>query len=314
VSYSERHAPKHAPAGAEIPSGVRRALLQWFGEHGIESKEIWRRLHQRIGWGSPQDIVNDVEERFGSAAARRAEEELMDEAKARRPVPWDYMPRYAIPALDSIPAPLFLDALEIGVQLARASVDTSQAPYRPRPGAPLQKRHLDTPAIKEINRIFTLRGIHYRFDTDAQAQWHGDEGAFQTVVAPALAALGDPRLAGAAEEFGNALLGLRQGTRQGEKDAIRDASNAVESTMKALLDAHAVPRQGNETANPLWELLSKAAIVGAKTGDPICSAPRLRNAYGGHGQGQPVVVPPGIPELAVQAAASAIGYLARLLT
>ena len=84
--------------------------------------------------------------------------------------------------------------------------------------------------------------------------------------------------------------------------------------MKTVLDAHGVTRTGNETANPLWDLLNTAGLVAEKTQDAICSAPRLGNAHGRHGPNpQPDPVPEGIPEFTVQAAAAAIVYLARLL-
>jgi hypothetical protein len=65
----------------------------------------------------------------------------------------------------------------------------------------------------------------------------------------------------------------------------------------------------------LWNLLRDNGIVPPKTKDAILSTSRLRNEYGGHGQGQQVrEIPDGIPELAVRNAASAIAYLGSLLT
>ena len=69
-------------------------------------------------------------------------------------------------------------------------------------------------------------------------------GAFTEVVAPALAVLDDARLAGAVQEFRDALGALRQGTRQRQKSAIRDASNGVESAIKTVLDDHGITRAG----------------------------------------------------------------------
>jgi hypothetical protein len=312
MSYSERRAPRHAPAGAEIPSGVRLALLSWFADLDIQGppdhREIWRLLRQRIGYGTPPDVVEDVEARFGSDAARKLSEALTEEMRVRRAVPVGDPDRYAIPALTTIPAPLFLDALEIAVDLLKR---------RGRVSSDGSIDYIDfknEAAVDEINRIFSVRGISYRFDGEGLAQWHGDEGGFKEVISPALAALEDPRLSRAAQEFGDALRALRQGGREGNKNAIRDASNAVETAMKTLLDAHGVTRAGNEAANALWDLLNTAGFVAAKTQDAICAAPRLGNAYGRHGPNpQPDPVPAGIPELAVQAAASALVYLAQLL-
>jgi hypothetical protein len=306
-SFSETNSPGHTPAGPEIPSGVRRALLDWFGEHDVEPREIWRLLNREVGWGSPQDVVDDVAERFGSEAAERVSIALKEEAKIRRPVSWDHMPRYTSSGLDTVPAALFLDALEIGVGLSAKEYKSWSD------GTVDYIEFFKDAAIEEINRLFAVRGIEYRFGEDGKAMWHGDEGAYREVIAPALAALADVRFKGAQQEFGDALVALRQGTRVGHKNAIRDASNAVESAMKSLLDEHGVPRTGQEAAQQLSALLLSAEIVAANTQDTICAAPRLRNKYGGHGPNpKPTAVPIGIPDLTVQAAATALTYLSRL--
>lgn len=312
MRYSERHAPKHAPSGAEIPSGVRRALLSWLANLDIpnapDHREIWRLLRQRIAYGTPQDVVEDVEARFGSDAAQKVMDAFAAEMKVRRPVPLGDQNRYAVAALTTIPAPLFLDALEFAVDLleSRGRVWSD--------GSIDYVEFENEAAVEEINRLFAVRGISYRFDEEGLAHWHGDEGAFTEIVAPALAALEDPRLNRAAQEFGDALRALRQGGREGNKNAVRDASNAVETAMKTVLDAYDVTREGNETANKLWDLLNTAGLVAEKTQDAICAAPRLGNAHGRHGPNpQPDHVPEGIPEFTVQAAAAALVYLARLL-
>jgi hypothetical protein len=312
VSYSERNSPPHEPAGAAIPSGVRTALLTWLADRNLSDppkpKELWRMLSQRIGYGGPADAVQDVQARFGREAAETLADAFHTEFQRRRSVPKTDFDRYALPGLTSVPAPLFLDALEIAVQLLRRRGRTYSD------GVTDYVEYDDQAAIAEINRLFTLRGIQYRFREDGTAEWHGDEGAFQEVVVPALAALGDARFAGAAQEFGDALGALRDGTRQGQKNAVRDASNAVETAMKTVLDAHSVPRTGKETADPLWDLLHGAGLVAAKTKDTVCAAPRLRNTYGGHGPNpNPDPVPTGIPELSVHAAAAAITYLGAAL-
>jgi hypothetical protein len=67
-------------------------------------------------------------------------------------------------ALKAIPSPLFLDALEDAVGLSRQ----------------------DYKAITESNRLFTKRGIYYRFNPLGKAEWHGDPGAYGGVLRPAL--------------------------------------------------------------------------------------------------------------------------------
>jgi hypothetical protein len=64
-SYSERHAPRYAPAGAEIPSGVRSALLSWLADRDLDhpptARELWRLLRQKIGYGEPEVGKADLE-------------------------------------------------------------------------------------------------------------------------------------------------------------------------------------------------------------------------------------------------------------
>ena len=121
------------------------------------------------------------------------------------------------------------------------------------------------PAIGEINRLFEHRGIWFRFSEMGTAEWHGDAGVYEDVVQPALNALSDPRLVSARQEYEDALRALRRGGREGAKNAIRDASNAVETTMKALLDACRVSRPPKESADNLWDALRAANVVAEKT-------------------------------------------------
>jgi hypothetical protein len=84
--------------------------------------------------------------------------------------------------------------------------------------------------------------------------------------------------------------------------------------MKVLLAERGIQRTGNETAEPLWNLLRDNNIVPTKTKDAILAASRLRNEYGGHGQGEEIrQIPEGIPELTVRAAAAAIAYVGGVL-
>jgi HEPN domain-containing protein len=170
-------------------------------------------------------------------------------------------------------------------------------------------------AVNYLNQLFATRGIVYRFAQTGQAEWHGDPGAYEQTLEPALAALSDQRLDAAAREFRDALNALRRGDRVGVKNAIRDASNAVEATMKALLDAREIERPERETADNLWDELHRNGVVSAKTKEEVCGPSHLRNSYGGHGPdpARDEPVPEGVAELAVMTAAGGIVYLAQLL-
>jgi hypothetical protein len=85
--------------------------------------------------------------------------------------------------------------------------------------------------------------------------------------------------------------------------------------MKVLLDGRGVKRTGRENPFPLFNLLIDNGIVPKEAEFAILGAARVRNNLGGHGAGAtPRVLPPGVRELAVNCTATAISYLASLLS
>ncbi|MGH7540809.1 MAG: hypothetical protein ACRELC_07410 [Gemmatimonadota bacterium] len=262
-----------------------------------------------MGYGDVDDAIGDVRDRWReepAAALRKALE--ADPAVAQ----WRDGPRrrrFATAVVyRHVPASLYLDFVEIAIDqyvdnrryVEVEYADVVEDPYV-APGA-------------FLNELFAARGIEYRFTERGRAEWHGDEGVYDEVVRPALDALADGRLDGPREEFEAGLRHLRRGTPKDREDAIEEAGKSVESAMKVLLAGHGVERVGNETAEPLWNLLRENEIVPPKTKDAILSTSRLRNEYGAHGQGIEVrEIPTGIPELAVSTAAASIAYLAGLL-
>jgi hypothetical protein len=89
-----------------------------------------------------------------------------------------------------------------------------------------------------INAICDKIGVDYRIEDDGVFRWTGDERVAETAVAPAVSALTDPRLAGAATEFEDARLKLQSGGPKDLKDAIDEAAKAVESAMKVVCAEH----------------------------------------------------------------------------
>jgi hypothetical protein len=308
-SFSQRHAPPPQPLGPEIPEGVRRAIASWFHERGVEQADVRRRFFQGFGYGSVDDIGGDIRDRWGEDAYNGFYRDLQNDPEVSR---WHHAKRQrqaaAAVAYRHVPEPLYLDYVEIAVEKYtddRAIIDPGYVEYVENP--------LIAP-VTYLNELFAARGIDYRFSEDGKAEWHGDEGGYHEVIRPALDALADERLAACRQEFDAALDHLRRGTAKDREDAIEEAGKAVESAMKVLLAAHGIQRDGNETAEPLWNLLRENEIVPPKTKDAILSASRLRNEYGGHGAGEEIRnIPNGIPELAVRDAAVAIAYLAGLL-
>lgn len=298
TSYADRNAPPSPPLGETIPQGVRHAIVGWFEDRGVDVGSTKRRFRQRQGYGGIADLVGDVGARWGDDAARRLNAALKLPAHIQLAEKTFHL---------AMPEPLYLSYVEDAIAILRQI------------RAEIAEELLGdvvtvADAVDYLNGLFVTRGLSYRFTADGYAEWHGDAGVHAEVIAPALAVLADPRLAGCRSEFEAALRHLRAGTPKDHEDAIEEAGKAVESAMKVLLGEKGIALVGTETAEPLWTKLRDAQIVPTKTKDAMLSTSRLRNEYGGHGTGAaPRSIPQGIPALAVQASASAIYYLASLL-
>ena len=285
--------PPREPAGPYIPDGVRKALLSWFAQNGVTPTTLWENLIARETYGTWNEMEADIRARFGdeegdffgeAMAAHRERE------RHRMVVPPRHINSDAEPALLAIPAGLFLDVLESGVSTLGGAMQYS--------------------AVNEINRVFTKRGVTYRFGFNGRAEWHGDQGAYEQLLRPALDALVDARLAGCQSEFHAAMEHLRKATPKDYEDAIEEAGKAVESAMKVLLDERGIVRTGKETATPLFEKLRDSGIVEAEADNVVLGAARVRNQWGGHGSGAAPRDPPAdLAELSVRAAAVAIVFL-----
>ena len=154
----------------------------------------------------------------------------------------------------------------------------------------------------------------YRLDRQLELQFHGDPGERELVVAPALAALSDPRLAGARSEFEDALTKLGAGRPKDVEDAIEESRKAVESAMKVLIDEHNLGRTGKEPTERLINALIAGGVVEPQTSDLLRAAARIANAQASHGAGAVVrQVPDELAAAAVSAAATAITFLAARL-
>ncbi len=296
MTFTERNFPPPQPAGDVIPDGVRVSLLGWLAQNRMGSPtQLWGTLCQYEGYGTFDEVAAEVARRFGQDASDHFLGEMnahfkREQSRMSFAAGVDYN---AEPAIRALPAPQFLDVLEIAIRNA------DYGGYR---------------FAEEANRLFAKRGVNYRFSDAGEAEWHGDEGAYLAIVRPALDALRDNRMAGARAEFDAALAHLRSGSTKDVEDAVEETAKAVESAMKVVLAESGVTLKGKETARPLFDRMSKAGVVPAAADDAVLAASRIRNAFGGHGSGaQPREVPPGIAELAVRASASAICYLASRL-
>ncbi len=308
-SFSGQHAPPPRALGPEIPAGVRSAVRSWFSERHVNADDVRRRWFQRLGYGSVDDVLDDVRDRWDDLTSAVMRSDLEEDAFVAQL--YDGAKKRDAATLISylhVPTPLYLDYVEHAITSYvddRRFVDVNYAMY------------VEDPMIAPVaylNELFATRRIGYRFDENGRAEWHGDEGSYFEVIRPALDALDDARLEGCRQEFEAALGHLRKGTPKDREDVIEEAGKAAESAMKVVLDARNVIRTGKENAEKLWQMMRDDGIVETPTHHAIVSTAALRNEWGGHGQGGEVrQIPAGIPELAVRAAAAAIAYLASLL-
>lgn len=244
-------------------------------------------------WGS--DISNEVSAAMEEFVAARVNHGRLDWERAA-PDAW----RAHSPAglLLVMPEPDFLTAVELAVSAA------------PDP------RHRAGVLAGVINQVCDRRGVHYRLaGLPPRFEWTSDPETLRAVIAPALEALADARLAaGAGVEYASARAELRVGTPSARKQAIVEACNAVESTMRVVAGQHELAMTGKEPAQKLFELLRDNKIVDAATETLVLAPARFGNRRGRHGAGDEAHdVSVDEAEAVVRAAGVAISFLAQRL-
>ena len=268
----------------------------------------------RDGYGSFEDFVADIAKRFGAEEAAHVKASMSDQSArdqrtqdlvgrqgldqlARQRWMTRNMPRYALIAS---PDAEFVNGLEIALDL----VEQSAA----EPGTAHGGETRDQAGL-QLDALFAKKGIPYRYEGGRFA-WAGDRGAGSVLLEPALAALADPRLQGARDEFGAALAHLRAGTLKDREDAIEEAAKAVESGMGVLIAETGTPLTKTATAQNMFDALNGADVVPRYTETALLGAARIRNKRGGHGAGAtPRDVALDEATLTVNSAAAALVFL-----
>lgn len=173
-------------------------------------------------------------------------------------------------------------------------------------------------AINELNFRLREAAVGYQFEQD-QVVRVDSELVHAEVVQPALQLLRDPRFAGPEEEFRAAHAHYRAGEC---KDAITDALNAFESTMKAICDIKGWPYNKGARASDLVKVLRRNGLLPDyldNSFDQLVATlssglPKVRNEEGGHGQGAtPRSTPPYVAAYALNLAAAKILFLVKAL-
>ncbi len=169
-------------------------------------------------------------------------------------------------------------------------------------------------AIDELNHRFREHGIGYQYHNGQIIRV--DSGFIHAeVVVPALSLLSSRCFKGAEQEFRSAHEHYR---RQEYKDAIVDALNAFESTMKTICDKCDWSYSKNASAKELINIVLGNELVPKYLQSHLSSlrsilesgVPTVRNKTSGHGQGaQPISVPEYLAAYTLHLTASNIVFL-----
>lgn len=141
----------------------------------------------------------------------------------------------------------------------------------------------------EINRRFLEHRVGYQYQS-GQILVETNSVLHREAITPALVLLGDPRFAGANEEFLKAHEHYRHG-RLGE--CLVDCLKAFESSMKIICDLKGWPYTPTDTAKALIEVCLSNKLIPTFTQQQLTSLrtllesgiPTVRNKQAGHGQG-----------------------------
>jgi hypothetical protein len=144
-------------------------------------------------------------------------------------------------------------------------------------------------AIRELNFRLREAGVGYQFESGEIVRVDS-QLVHSEVVKPALQLLADPRFKGAQEEFFAAHAHYRAGEH---KDAVADALNAFESTLKVICGEKKWPYQKGARATDLLKVVRSNGLLpdyldtsfDQLAGTLASGLPKVRNEAGGHGQG-----------------------------
>lgn len=171
-------------------------------------------------------------------------------------------------------------------------------------------------AIEELNERFRRASVGYRYEHGKIIRVDSDL-VHSEIVKPALGFLGEPGFEGPREEF----LGAHAHYRAGEtKDAIIDANNAFESTLRAVCDQRGWSYEPGTPVRDLLNILRDKGLLPNyldKSFDQLAATlrsglPQVRHNEGGHGQGStPRETPDYVAGYALHLAAASILFIVK---
>ena len=263
-SYRRRLAEGETPdvfVYDELPRELRVQIAHiWRGAIGP-----WDRNAR--GWGNIHDTLAREHGRFelssGRSDGKRCENYLLGESSVDG-------------ALDLVELSFsYIDGI------ARKMHDGHRARYGIRIGA--------DDAIEELNERFRRAGVGYRYERGKVIRVDS-ELIHSEIVKPALAYLGEPGFEGPSDEFLSAHAHYRAGET---KDAITDANNAFESTLRAVCEQRGWSHEPGAPVSVLLRILRENGLLPGyldNSFDQLAATlhsglPQVRNREGGHGQG-----------------------------
>jgi len=258
---------------------------------------------------SHADLLDDVEERYNLAprSLARQVQACRDDIAAHAQA----MPSLAQHEIDAhcvlyvLPDTEFLTVFEHAVVLAERE---QRFPNK-----------VIADLLVAVDGALRSHGCPFRHSSEdwKRFDWVGDPKQHELTVQPALLALADARLAGAQDEFEEALRKRRGGTPKELEAAIGKPADAVESVLQIL---HHELGVALPTRRQLSSLFSNLIEKGPEGKIPPGYVNHLVLAAGGprnltrHGQGPTVrEVPEELADASIAAAATAITFLAHYL-
>jgi hypothetical protein len=169
-------------------------------------------------------------------------------------------------------------------------------------------------AIEELNHRFKEHSVGYQF-VEKRIVRVDSQLLHAEIVKPALALLHEAGFSGPSDEFMRAFDHHRKGEN---KDAIADALNAFESTMKSICDARGWKYGPRDTAKPLLDILFDKGLIPSELANHFAGLrsameaglPTLANRTSRHGQGStPTEVPEHLVAFSLHLVASNIVFL-----
>ena len=204
-------------------------------------------------------------------------------------------------------------ALDI-IELSFIYIDTVARNFDPLNQQIRRIKQTAESAINELNERFLRAGVGYQFE-QGKIFRVDSELIHSEVVRPALQYLNEPGFEGPRDEFMKAHSHYRAGET---KDAITNANNAFESTLKVVCEKRKWSYPSGATAAVLLKTVRKHGLLPDyldNSFDQLAATlhsglPKVRNEQGGHGQGsEPRSTPNYVAAYALHLAAAKILFI-----